>query len=309
VGSGVNWNGRALAFGGTVTTGLNAIITAPNVCAPATTADMFVIKQVINNDGGTKVAADFTMNVTATNPLLASFAGVESPGTFITLDAGAYTIDESDMSGYTKTLSADCSGTIAAGETKTCIITNDDDAPIASGSSSGGSSSSTIRPRISVKKVPSPTSLADGAGTVLYTYTVTNPGLLDLDNVSVTDDKCSAMNFVSGDDDNNLELDTKETWIYSCSTFLRQTTTNIVTATGYGHERLATDTDTATVVVAMTPRPTVAGVSTTTFTPSFPNTGIGPDSDYSIANIIVRTFGVITFLSLLYIASRKYRLV
>jgi hypothetical protein len=35
-------------------------------------------------------------------------------------------VDEADALGYTKSLSADCSGTIADGETKTCTITNDD---------------------------------------------------------------------------------------------------------------------------------------------------------------------------------------
>jgi hypothetical protein len=87
---------------------------------------LIVIKHVINDNGGTKVAADFTMNVTATNPSSSSFAGAESPGTTITLDAGSYSADETALSGYTKSLSADCSGTIAVGQTKTCTITNDD---------------------------------------------------------------------------------------------------------------------------------------------------------------------------------------
>lgn len=89
-----------------------------------------VIKHVVNDDGGTAVAGDFTMNVTATNPSQASFAGSESPGTTITLDAGSYSVDEGASGGYAKSLSADCSGTIAVGETKTCTITNDDLAPL-----------------------------------------------------------------------------------------------------------------------------------------------------------------------------------
>lgn len=90
---------------------------------------LIVIKHVINDNGGTLAADDFTMNVTATDPLDASFAGQEAPGTNITLDAGSYSVDESVVSGYAKSLSADCSGTIALGETKTCTITNDDIAP------------------------------------------------------------------------------------------------------------------------------------------------------------------------------------
>ena len=46
----------------------------------------------------------------------------------MTLDAGAYNVTESGPSGYTASFSADCSGTIANGETKTCTVTNDDQA-------------------------------------------------------------------------------------------------------------------------------------------------------------------------------------
>src|SRR5262249_2826405 len=91
-------------------------------------AHLIVIKHVINNNGGTKAASDFTMNVTGTNASPASFAGAESPGTNVTLAPGSYSADEGAVSGYTKSLSADCSGTLAAGQTKTCTITNDDQA-------------------------------------------------------------------------------------------------------------------------------------------------------------------------------------
>ena len=87
---------------------------------------LIVIKYVINNNGGTAVAGDFTMNVTATNPSDDLFPGAESPGTTITLDAGSYSVDESVFAGYSKSLSADCVGTITIGQTKTCTITNDD---------------------------------------------------------------------------------------------------------------------------------------------------------------------------------------
>ena len=86
-----------------------------------------VIKTVVKDNGGTAVAGDWTMDVTAINPSNNNFAGVEAPGVTITLDEGNYSVDESGgPSGYTKTLSADCTGSIAAGESKTCTITNDD---------------------------------------------------------------------------------------------------------------------------------------------------------------------------------------
>lgn len=92
-------------------------------------AHLIVIKHVINDNGGTAVAGDFTMNVTATNPSDASFPGVETTGTTITLDAGSYSVAETGPAGYAESDSADCSGTIAVGETKTCTITNDDIQP------------------------------------------------------------------------------------------------------------------------------------------------------------------------------------
>ena len=90
---------------------------------------LIVIKHVINNSGGTAVAGDFTMTVDdpGTNP--ASFAGEEAPGTMVTVDPGAYSVSETGPSGYAESQSADCTGSLAIGETKTCTITNDDIAP------------------------------------------------------------------------------------------------------------------------------------------------------------------------------------
>jgi hypothetical protein len=92
--------------------------------------ELTVIKHVVNDNGGTAVAGDWTMDVTATNPSDASFPGAENPGTTITLDQGNYSVDESGgPAGYAKTLGANCSGTITVGEKKTCTITNDDIQP------------------------------------------------------------------------------------------------------------------------------------------------------------------------------------
>jgi len=84
-----------------------------------------VIKHVINDNGGTAVAGNFTMNVAATNPSAASFPGSEA-GTTITLNAGSFNVTESSPAGYTQVSAVGCSGTIAPGEHKTCTITNDD---------------------------------------------------------------------------------------------------------------------------------------------------------------------------------------
>jgi hypothetical protein len=91
-------------------------------------AKLIVIKHVINNNGGTATAANFTLDSGGANDSPDNFAGAESPGTEVTLDAGSYNVTESGPSGYTASFSADCSGSIANGQTKTCTVTNDDQA-------------------------------------------------------------------------------------------------------------------------------------------------------------------------------------
>lgn len=93
------------------------------VCGPPITGTLTVIKNVV---GGTAVAGDFTINVTGTNPNPASFPGSES-GTPVSIEEGSYEVSESSVSGYTAAYSADCKGTILAGEAKTCTITNSTD--------------------------------------------------------------------------------------------------------------------------------------------------------------------------------------
>jgi hypothetical protein len=88
---------------------------------------LVVIKHVINDNGGTAEAADFTMSVSGSNADPASSPGAESPGTEVALDAGAYIVSESGPSGYAASYSADCTGAMAVGEVKTCTVTNNDE--------------------------------------------------------------------------------------------------------------------------------------------------------------------------------------
>jgi uncharacterized repeat protein (TIGR01451 family) len=89
-----------------------------------------VVKHVVNDNGGTQAAGDFSITVDdqGTNP--ASFAGAEAPGTDVTIDPGAYTVAEGAHAGYAVTYSAGCDSTLAIGEAKTCTITNNDVAPV-----------------------------------------------------------------------------------------------------------------------------------------------------------------------------------
>lgn len=87
-----------------------------------------VIKNVINNNSGTATSSDFIMAVAGTNVSSTTFMGSAS-GVVLTLMPGDYSVTESGPSGYAATMSEDCSGAIAAGDTKTCTITNDDIVP------------------------------------------------------------------------------------------------------------------------------------------------------------------------------------
>jgi len=108
---------------GSIANGETKTCTVTNNDKPAT---LIVIKNVVNNNGGTKSASDFTINVNGTDVSSSSFPGAASPGTTVTLDAGSYEVTENADSGYNASFSTDCSGSIGNGETKTCTVTNDD---------------------------------------------------------------------------------------------------------------------------------------------------------------------------------------
>jgi RHS repeat-associated protein len=104
-------------------------------------ATLTVVKNVVNDNGGSAVPANWTMNVAGPTPL--SFPGA-SAGTTNTVQPGTYTVTESGgPAGYSLSYSGDCAPngqvTIAAGETKTCTLTNNDQAAPPSGSPAGRS--------------------------------------------------------------------------------------------------------------------------------------------------------------------------
>lgn len=105
-------------------------------------------------------------------------------------------------------------------------------------------------PLIHVAKTATPATLPAGGGSVTYDYTVTNTGTVIMDNITVTDNKCANIVWGQGDADSDGRLDFDETWLYSCTTALTETTTNTVTATGDANGYTATDTADVTVTVA-----------------------------------------------------------
>jgi hypothetical protein len=129
---------------------------------------------------------------------------------------------------------------------------------------------------VNITKVAYPLSLPAGGGEVAFTYKVTNPGIVPLSNVIVSDDKCSAMSGELGDTNDNHLLDPSEVWIYTCVTILTKTTTNTATVTAYANGLKAIDTYTITVAVATTTTPGLPNEGSNPSVPGFPNNGPNP---------------------------------
>lgn len=159
------------------------------------------------------------------------------------------------------------------------------------------SSSFAILPLINVTKVPSPLSLPGGPGLVKYTYVAKNIGVVDMIGPWVKDDKCSAVEYVSGDTNKDDILGVGESWVYTCSKIVSKTETNTATAHGQSSGWDVYDTANATVVVgaAILPplihlekKPNVyalpANGGEVTYTYSVTNPGTVPLHDVSIAD-------------------------
>jgi hypothetical protein len=240
---------------------------------------LHVVMLVVNTSGGTATSNDFTLHVKSGGVDVSGSpaAGTSTPGTLYTLRAGTFVVSEDATSSYTQSLSGDCnaSGTVslAVGDNKTCTITNTDIPPPPAsvvtvpgggnnGSNGGGGNNGgnvsvatggTVVPVIGIVLIPDPLALPGGSGLITYNYTVRNVGGQEpLVNITVTDNTCSPVTLLSGDSNNNGKLDPGETWKYSCTTTLSQTTTNTATAAGHsndGSNQTATASVTATVVI------------------------------------------------------------
>jgi len=87
------------------------------------TASLTLVKVLPNDNGGNATEADFNVYIDA----------VQSSWGFHYVDAGSYTVSEDTLAGYTaSSWGGDCDAqgnvTLLPGESKTCTITNDDDA-------------------------------------------------------------------------------------------------------------------------------------------------------------------------------------
>ena len=229
--------GGDCAPGGTVTLATGDALTC-TITNSDIAPQLIVTKIVV---GGSKVVSDF--------PLFIDGQSVAS-GAASTTTTGLHTVSETSDPGYTSVIAGNCASdgtiTLALGEIKTCTITNTFTIPTSGGT---GFTFAPVPPLIDVVKVPSPLALPGGPGPVKYTYTLRNIGTVPVSNITMVGDSCSPIVLVSGDTNGDSKLEVNETWVYTCSTTLLATHTNVVTATGWANGINAVDVASATVVV------------------------------------------------------------
>jgi uncharacterized repeat protein (TIGR01451 family) len=95
-------------------------------------ASLTLVKQVVNDDGGTAAATDWTLTATGPTPGVSGPTGAPAV-TAAVVDAGAYDLSETGPPGYTASAwlcvggtQAGATLTLGPGESATCTITNDD---------------------------------------------------------------------------------------------------------------------------------------------------------------------------------------
>jgi uncharacterized repeat protein (TIGR01451 family) len=129
---------------------------------------LIVKKVVVNDEGGTKEAKDFSFVVNGGGAVPFESDGQND----LVVDAGTYNVTEPAVDGYTTAYGGCSNIVIANGETKTCTITNDDD----------------ILPTVEVTKTANPDMLPEPGATVSFSVVVHNTSKEAVTLTSLTDD-------------------------------------------------------------------------------------------------------------------------
>lgn len=143
-------------------------------------------------------------------------------------------------------------------------------------------------PIIGITSVPLPLSLPKGPGKVTYNYAVKNfIEDFPLTNIEVTDDRCDAVKYTTGDDNNDSKLDYNETWRYACDTILSNTTESTATAKGTVNNITAVHRAYATVVVgskSIPPLVSIINITKVAYPLSLPKEGGDITFTYRVNN-------------------------
>ena len=185
-------------------------------------AALIVRKVVVNDNGGTKQAQDFSFQV---NGVAAQPFQADGQNDLV-VAAGTYSVTEPAVAGYTTSYSNCSNLVIPNGGSATCTITNND-VPRGQGS-------------ITVSKSANPTTLQEPGGPVTFSVTITNTSvdvMVAIDNV--VDDKFGDLDDSGGNGCFDVPVNLAPGQSVNC-TFQRQITgpggtshVNTVTATGF----------------------------------------------------------------------------
>jgi hypothetical protein len=93
---------------------------------PGEPATLTVVTEVDNRYGGTRTPADFVNLISGTQVTSGApaFRGEAQPGVTRTVKPGDYAVFQTRRRNYTRTYSDACTGTIAAGQHRTCVVHN-----------------------------------------------------------------------------------------------------------------------------------------------------------------------------------------
>lgn len=118
---------------GAVTVGIgeNKTCTITNIYTkpPVKPGHLTIIKHVVNDNGGTATSSDFTISITGNNVSTTTIAGMDDPGTTVTMEPGNYSVTETPVTGYVSSPDSGCSGTMPEDGNVICTITNSSIAP------------------------------------------------------------------------------------------------------------------------------------------------------------------------------------
>ena len=204
------------------------------------------------------------------------------------------------LAGATIPAGGQCEFSVPVRGTSVGTYTNTTSAVSSANGGSGNAASAVVSvlappiPLLVLVKTADQASIAAGA-TVVYRYTLTNPGNVALGSVSVTDDRCSPVTRVSGDANGDEFLQPDETWVYRCEMRLSETTTNVATATASfpGGTLATTASLSITVAPPPAPSPTLIPVRLTDRIAAGVNRGT---FGFGTASVVVRPGSYVTVL-------------
>ena len=213
-----------------VTVGGSAACTITNDDVAAT---LIVKKVVVNDNGGTKVASDFSFQVNGGSAVAFEADGQND----VSVNAGTYNVVEPAVGGYTTTYQGCTQIVVPVGGSATCTITNND-VPRGQGS-------------LTVSKSADPTTIKEPGGPVTFSVTITNTSAdVDVTVDNVVDDKFGDLDDSGGNGCFDVPINLAPGGKVNC-TFQKTISgtggtshVNVVTVTGHdenGHTLTASD--------------------------------------------------------------------